>query len=404
MESSVAMVSYASGDSAAAELIHDEFALRGFRVIHDRYSFTDGSRIPANMASAVDTCDVFVAYLTPSSLYLDHASERPRPALVGELRPALRRRRENLKPGAVDTPFILPLAHGLGDRSVAAETIRRQTGEDIASLWTTSLDQTTPHITRQEAALVAQNALKAVTDRQPPAAPIDLFVATRGTTPPPRRLTVDATRLLGGDRNTIGTYGWTRLLNALHEVAAVLAASITDHRVTIDLRCHLSAAFATGRVFHQATRWSPTFSTRRGPIGPADTELESRLQGEFDHYNESGDLIVDIDLLGHNVADLTSQLAASLPPVGGRVSLVRRNSGSDLLPAEMAGSARKAANLIRKAHAVLRPSKIHLTQAAPAAFAALLGHQLTALDADVTCYELDCAQYTAALTVPHVTP
>ncbi len=404
MESPVAMVSYASIDGAAAELIHDELALRGFRVIQDRYSFSDGSRIPTNMTSAVDTCDVFVAYLTPSSLYLDRAGEQPRPALVGELRPALRRRRENLKPGVVDTPVILLLAHGLGDRSTAAETIRRHTGEDVASLWTISLDQTTPHITQQEAALVAENARKALTDRQPPAVPIDLFVATRGTTPPPRSLSVDGTRLLGGDRNMVGTASWTRLLDALNGVAAVLAATITDHRVTIDLRCHLSAAFATGRVFHQATRWLPTFSTRHGPIGPADDDLESRLQGEFDHYNEYGDLIVDIDLLGHNVADLTSQLAASLPPVGGRVSLVRRDSGSDLLPAEVAGSARRAANLIRKAHAVLRPSKIHLTQAAPAAFAALLGHQLTALDADVTCYELDGAQYTAALTVPHVTP
>ncbi|WP_423916844.1 SAVED domain-containing protein [Candidatus Poriferisodalis sp.] len=404
MDSPVAMVSYSWRDDVAAELIHDELALRGFRVIHDRHSFTHGSRIPANMASAVDACDVFVAYLTPSSLYLDRPDDQPRPALVGELRPALRQRRENLRPGAVDTPVILALAHGLGDRNAAAEIIRRQTGEDIASLWITPLDQATPHITHHEAALVANSALRALTDRQPPAVPIDLFVATRGTKPPPRRLTIDGTRLLGGDRNPNRTTSWARFLGALHGVAAVLAPTITDHRITVDLRCHLSAAFATGRVFHQATRWLPAFTTRHGPIRPADTDLGSHLKGDFDHYNESGDLIVDIDLLGHDVADLTSQLAASLPRVGGRISLSRRVSGVDLSPAEIASSARWAANLIRKAHAALRPATIHLTQATPAAFAALLGHHLTALGANVTCYELDGARYTAALTIPHAAP
>ena len=148
IDSPVAMISYSWNDSDAADLIHDEFALHGFSVLHDRHSFTDGSRIPANMNSGVERCDVFVAYLTRHSLYLDKQADQPRPAVVGELLPALQRRRRNLTPGTVDTPIVLPLAHGLGDRNEVAEIVREITGEDISSLWTGWLDQTTPHITQ----------------------------------------------------------------------------------------------------------------------------------------------------------------------------------------------------------------------------------------------------------------
>ena len=47
------MISYSWHDTTAAELLHDELSLRGFQVVHDRYSFTEGSRIPAAMAQLV---------------------------------------------------------------------------------------------------------------------------------------------------------------------------------------------------------------------------------------------------------------------------------------------------------------------------------------------------------------
>src|SRR5690554_2352853 len=96
VDSPLAMISYSWKDASSAELLHDELALRAFRVLHDRYSFTEGSRISSNMATAVEDCDVFIAYLTPHSLYFDAKPSDPRPALVGELRPALERRRRNL--------------------------------------------------------------------------------------------------------------------------------------------------------------------------------------------------------------------------------------------------------------------------------------------------------------------
>ncbi len=400
MDSPLAMISYSWVDSDAAELLHDELALRGFAVIHDKYCFTDGSRIPANMSNAVEHCDVFVAYLTPNSLYLNKDPGQPRPTLTGELKPALRRRRQNLQPGASDTPVVLPVSHGLGDRAVAAETIRQHTGENIASLWTTWIDQATAHITQPEAAIVSAHALTSLANNPP----CELFVATRGTAPPPVACTVDATRLLGGDRTSGEPADWARLQPALRDVEQHLSANGPGHNITIDLRCHLSAALATGRVFHQATRWSPTFATRGGPTQPTTADPKRFLNGNFDHCGEAGDLIVDIDLLGHNVADLTNSLAAELPPAGGRISLTRSRAHGDLPTDEIAHAARWSANLIRSAHATLRPSTIHITQAAPAAFAGLLGHHLTALNADIVTYELDHYRYTSVLTIPHIHP
>ena len=206
------MISYSWHDADAAELLHDELALRGFKVIHDQYSFTDGSRILANMDEAVNECDVFIPYLTPHSLYLSQTAGQARPALRGELLPALRRRRRNLKPGTTDSPIIIPLARGLGDRDEAAEIIRLQTGENIASLWSVWLDQTTDSITQLEAAKVANRAFEAVNRDQSSPAVTELHVATRGTNPPDTHLTLNATRLLGGDRQARTASGLVTLL------------------------------------------------------------------------------------------------------------------------------------------------------------------------------------------------
>ena len=403
MAPQTAMISYSWRDDAAAELLHDELALRGFQVIHDRYTFTEGSRIPTNMADAVETCNIFVAYLTRHSLYLDQPAGQARPALAGELLPALRRRRRNLNPGALDKPIIVPLAHGLGDRHEAAETIRRHTGDDIASLWTTWLDQSTPGITQPEAALVTDKAFTALQGDEFTPTVTELHIATRGATPPAHYLTLDATRLLGGNRQSGHPTDWNRFFAALQHVIATLDSLNRTPTIRVDLRCHISAALATGRTLHQATRWAPTFATRHGDVAPATSEHGQTLNGDFDQHNESGDIIVDIDLLGHDVAAKTDELASRLPPAGGRISLSRPDT-NDLSPERIARLARWAARTIRSAHATARPDTIHFTQAVPAAFAALLGHHLTALGANLTSYELDGDRYVPTLTIPPTTP
>lgn len=396
------MISYSWSDEAAAELLHDELSLRGFKVIHDRYSFSDGSRTHTNMDKAVSECDVFIPYLTPHSLYLDQPAGQPRPALCGELLPALQRRRQNLKPGNTDSPIIIPLAHGLGRRHEAAEIIRQQTGENIASFWSIWLDQTTGSITQSEAANVAEGAFEAIMRGHDSPMTTELYVATRGPSPPSQYLTLDATRLLGGNRQAGQPADWMRFSDALQGIVAILD-KLNSSSIRVDLKCHISAALVTGRTLHQATRWAPTFASRHGDVVPASSDLGLELSGNFDQHNESGDLIVDIDLLGHDVGAKTDELASRLPPAGGRISLTRQNP-DDLLPDQIAGLARWTANLIRKAHAIVQPDTIHFTQAVPAAFAALLGYHLTALSANLTSYELQDDRYIAALTLPPTAP
>ena len=403
MRSPVAMISYSSKDGDAAELIHDELALRCFEVIHDRHSFQDGGRVPASMERGVERCDVFVGYLTPHSLYLNAASRSPRPALEQELIPALQRRRASLGSGTRERPIVILVSHGLGNRATAGETVRRLTGEPADTLWSLSIDQDTDHITQPEAAELANRALQAFLATEPTGTAVTLSVTTRGTRPEPRRFTIDGTRLFGGERRPGDPANWTRFVTAANCVEQTLKASCGPGTVRIDAACHLSAALAVGRVFHQASGWSPAFSTRHGHATPSSMGRTARLRGDLDPYEASGDVIVDIDLIGHDVADRASRLATAMPRGGGRLSLSRSDAG-DLSPTEISDLARGVADKIRSAHARLKPSTIHLMMAVPAAFAGLLGHHLSALQADIVAYELGDDSYAPAVTLRRTTP
>lgn len=328
MDGPIAMISYSWKDSVAAERLHDEFAMRGFRVVHDKYSFTDGSRVPSNMAEAVQACDVFVLYLTRASLYLDGAPVE-RPALKGEFLPAMQRRRRNLGTGK-DYPIVRPLAHGLGDRAESAEVVHSITGEHIGSLWgPTWLDQSSTEISQEEAASVAEGALRAVLTRDQQNGPLTVAVATRGNAPAGVGFTLDATRLLGGERRAGEPADWVRFFSALGSIVRGLELVGPPRTIRLDPRCHLSAAVATGRCFHQASGWSVVVPTRHGDVQPASVGDASLIAGGFDPLGESGDLVVDIDLLGHNVGALTTSLMTGLPGVAGRLSLSRVQTRED---------------------------------------------------------------------------
>ncbi len=402
MNSPISMISYSSKDRAAADLIQDELALRGFDVFRDQNSFTDGSRIPANMKRGVETCDVFVAYLTPHSLYLNQPKGKPRPALDGEIRPALERRSQNLDARGRSTPIFIPAAHGLGNREEASRTFQSKTGVPIDSLWTSQwLDQNTPHITQPEAATLADQALRAHLEQESPQPPIEIFIATRGVPPKPLRYTVDGTRLLGGDRRPGDPDSWLRFQAGLRSLVELIESHCAGV-VSVHLACHLSAAIAVGRMFHQASRWSPSFITKGCRVAPTTQEVNSDLQGNPELYSEHGDLLVNVDLVGHDVARSSSDLA-SLLNLGGRLSLTRRST-HQMSPIEIAVTARCTATKVRSIHADLRPRNIHLSMAVPAGFAALLGYHLTALEADIVTYEFADYEYYRALVIPSVSP
>jgi CBASS immunity sensor of nucleotide second messenger signals/TIR domain-containing protein len=403
-----AMVSYQSKDAEAAELLHLELALRGLDVIHDRCTFQAGGRIPSQMADGVERCDALVIYLTRNSLYLDSPGA-PRPAIDGEFVPAMRRRRRELSrhpdwPPSAVRPVVVPITHGLGDpRSEAPDVVRRETGEDISSLWAPTIDQTTPSITQAEAAMVAKRVLDSLLPpgEGPADVPLEVSVATRGTSQPPAALTVDATPLLGGDTPRPGEPSdWARYLVALRDVQATLVRHGRSRELRLQVNAHLTGAIAFGLVFNQAAGWGLEVRARHGWAAYRDAPDSAGLNIGWDRLFGSADLSVEVDVLGRNVTDLADGVIATLadPPCG-RLQ-VTRPAGADLMPAEVAAMASLTAAAIRRRVDECRPRRVHLMCAAPVEFGVLLGHRLTSLRADLHLYELSANQYVPSLVVP----
>lgn len=403
-----AMISYQWADASPAELIHEELALRGLVVHHDRCSFSTGSRIGTNMDEAVASCDGFVAYLTPHSLYESSPAGSPRPAIDAEFKPAMDRlARSQAKDSASRRPVIIPLTHGLGDpRTQAPERVRRATGKDISSLWTpVTLDQSTTSITESEAAAVGLALLAALlapgadplTDD-----PIEVLVVTRGEGQPPAFLSIDGTNLLGGATNRPGEpAAWDRYLPGLRDLESVLARWTERRQLDLRIRAHLSAAFAFGRVFNQAAGWRPEMEGRHGRVSPSTEIDHEELRTSLDKGGRPGDLSVEIDLLDVRVSDLAAGTLMHLAdPATNRLCIWREGHQSDLLPNDVAAMASGAAIAIRDAVFDLRPARTHVFCASPVEFAVLLGHRLTSLHTNLHLYERDGVGYVPSLIIP----
>jgi hypothetical protein len=403
-----AMISYQWTDAGAAELIHEELALRGLVVHHDRCSFPTGSRIGTNMDEAVANCDGFVAYLTPHSLYESSPAGSPRPAIDGEFKPAMDRlARSQANDRESRRPVIVPLTHGLGDpRTQAPERVRKATGKDISSLWTpVTLDQSTTSITGSEAAAVARALLEALLA---PGADlrteglIEVLVVTRGEGQPPAFLSIDGTNLLGGAANRPGEpAAWERYLAGLRDLQTVLARWAKRRQLDLRIRAHLSAAIAFGRVFNQAAGWRPEIEGRHGRVSLGTDVHHEQLRTSLDKGGRPGDLSVEIDLLEVKVSDLAAGVLMHLAePVTNRLCIWREGDQSDLLPKDVAAMASAAAVAIRDAVFDLRPNRTHVFCASPVEFAVLLGHRLTSLHTDLHLYERDGSGYVPSLIIP----
>jgi hypothetical protein len=407
MDALIALISYQWDDSVAAELIHEELALRGFTVIHDRCTFLHGSRLPTNMADAVARCDVFVAYLTRSSLYLEAPTGAPRPAVDDEFLPAMQRRRRSLADGGPARPVIAAITHGLGDpRGEAPTVVRETTGEDISSLWTMALDQSTEDITQLEAADLASRVLSALLA---PASGQDqeivVTVVTRGTGQPSTFLTVDATSTLGGAENRPGDLqDWRRYFQAMRDIESVLAAWGPARRLRIDPRTHLTGALTIGRIFNQSGHWDLEVVGRAGMARLSDATTHDQLAVTWERMGAGHDVAIHIDLLGHPVSELATQLARTLAPLAGRLDIARRDPTNNLTSADISDMANIAASAIRRAVTETRAQNLHLFVASPAEFAVLLGHRMTALHADLHLYERAGASYVPTLLIQAATP
>ncbi|MGI8413892.1 MAG: SAVED domain-containing protein [Solirubrobacteraceae bacterium] len=407
------MVSYSGDNANAAELIHEELALRGLSVFHDRCTFPSGSRIGQNMAEAVARCDSFVAYLTPKSLYEARPAGTPRPALDDELLPVLDRLARSRSTGnPVDSarPVVVPLTHGLGDpRREAPDRVRRATGRDISSLWIpVALDQSTASISQPEAAAAARAVLgallvpgtgRAVSD------PIELLVVARGEGQPASFLTIDATGLLGGPTSRPGLpEDWARFLAGARDLQTALAAWTPQRRLRVRIRAHLTAAIALGRVFNQAASWVTVVEGRHGDAEPSDAEVHPQLKVSLEKGARRGDLAIEIDLLGVKLSQLAAPCLASLSqPVPNRLCMWREGT-DDLGPGEVSEMASAAAVAVRDAIFDLQPPRAHIFCATPVEFAVLLGRKLTSLHCDLSMYERDGDAYGRSLVIPRTLP
>ena len=396
-----AMVSYQSADYDAAELLHEELALRGFVVVHDQCSFAGGARVTREMEVGVNDCDAFIAYLTPNSLYLGVDLDSPQPAMESEFIPAMQRRRQPTSAKGKRRLVVLPIAKGLGSRLEASNAVFRRTGEDIASLWVRSANWSEPGLGMAEAARIAEEALSATIAPEEPKLPSPLSIAfsTRGDGQAPRDLTLDGTSLLGGNRRAGDPKDWDRVLLALRDVERILARK-PQREIDLYARAHVSAGIAIGRVFNQAGGWHLSIRGRYESVEPSPLSESNLLYSVVDPQGRGRDLSCEIALVGQPVFEMASEkIRASSLELSERLQLSPRASGefdgetSSLIAAE-------AAFRIRERVAAIRPSRVHMFCASPIEVAVLIGYRLTSLNADVHLYERDGNEYRLVLVLP----
>ena len=401
-----AMISYQSADSEAAELLHEELSLRGFVVVHDQCTFASGSRIPTEMELGVETCDAFISYLTPESLYLGKALGSPRPALDGEFLPTMQRRRRTASSGTGDRVVVLPVPKRLGSRAEAAETVFRQTGEDIGSLWIKSVRTGDPTLSRSEASEIAQEALVATLAPGPRSVgdPVPLTLATRGEGQPPQFLTLDATWLVGGTRRAGTAEDWGRILRALRHVEQALGKT-PARSLELVVKAHICGAVALGRIFHQGGGWRLSVAGRYGPVRPSPMRAPGDwLTVATDPHGRGPDLSCEISLVGQPVFEMAREAIRSLSlALSERLQLTAREPGE--IDSEAASCiAAEAAWVLRERIKAKRPPRTHIFCAAPVEIAVLLGHRLTALSTDLHLYEPEGNSYRLALVLPASIP
>lgn len=405
-----ALVSYQWTDSSDAERLHEELALRGFLVHHDRCSFETGGRLPAQMAVAVERSDVVVALLTKHSLYLGAPAGSPRPALDAEFIPSMQRRRTHLAELGVNPlssvkarPVVIPVLRGLGDpHGEGSELVRQHTGENIGSLWMPAVTQD-GELPLSDAQSIARGALGAVIDSAL-GEPIVLQVVTRGSGEAPiTGLNVDATSLLGGrDRRVGAPLDWDRLLGSFRDVRDTLGHSTRCRSLELAPKCHLAAAVALGRVFSQSTGWKISIPSRQGLVDSVSQPAGAELAMSWESEASTGDIAVQVDLLGHPVFDMARRATIDWPqPPLGRLQVSRHDSRHEMTPEDVMFAARKVADEIRRIASRYAPQRIHLFCAAPVEFGVLLAYRLTALNADLVVHETDGERYHAAARIPH---
>ena len=290
----------------------------------------------------------------------------------------------------IDDPkrlIIVPVSYGLGNRDKVAGLVRQETGEDISGLWTCSPLEDMDALPQKEASYICNKVLRAYMAQRQIGEPVSMAVVTRGAARLHDGFVINGVRLLGGDRRKRGgEEDWKRFLTALESVVRGLEKRGAKGNVQVRLNCHLSAAFAIGRILHQASGWHPSFRSSLDELLPAGRGDRNGLSGDMERSGETGALVVVVDLLGHKASRDANRLIADMSRLGGRGSWTSGQT-EELNPFKMAKWARWISGRIRDGHADTRPGEIHVFLSTPATFAAALGHHMTAMEADIVLYE-----------------
>ena len=113
---------------------------------------------------------------------------------------------------------------------------------------------------------------------------------------------------------------------------------------------------------------------------------------------------VEIDLLGHPVHEMARELLRRRSvSIRGRLQ-VSWLGAYDFTPEQTSAMADSVAQELRAHVSATRPRAVHIMCATPADFATLLGHRLTALEADIQLYERSADVYAPSLLIPAELP
>ncbi|HEX4452745.1 MAG TPA: SAVED domain-containing protein, partial [Kofleriaceae bacterium] len=113
--------------------------------------------------------------------------------------------------------------------------------------------------------------------------------------------------------------------------------------------------------------------------------------------SRSGDVSLEVDLLGVDMSSLVAGALATAPNATTSRLVARRESDVDMSPEEVAGVARVVSDNIRELVHDREPHLVHMFVAAPVEVAVLIGHRLTSLHANFQLYERDGHRYVPTL-------
>lgn len=354
-----------------------ELRLRGLTVFRDVESLNPGAPVEATIKQELARIALVMPLLTPASLESD-------PVVEMEFKAARDLHRVHGRPA------LVPVVRNLGDNHAEVTTNTwERLKYDFGARW---IQLATPGDGPLEIEEVARFACEGLCAALPLGeGPRDgcwrISVATRGEPPAADEFLINATELLGGSKSRPGsTADWTRVHAGISDLARVLAAHGLRRDVMIEPHCHLSAAVAVGHAFRFAAGWAPHVHAN-GAVFPRGTpehhEIEHTVE-EGTYTAAGGTLAAIVDLVPRQIYRCASDSFA-FPPRA--IAHYTRPAGPQLTVSATTDLAVWVAQDIKRVRGEVKAGRIDLYLCAPAAFAVLLGAELSAVGCPIQLHE-----------------